>query len=428
VQHAVDVAQPGGEILVATGTFTGVNARTRNDVLATGLVTQLVYISKTVTMRGGYSIDFSSWDPIANPTTLDAQGQGRAIYITGDISPTLEGLHITNGDGTNLGGGVVGNGNVGGGIYAISATIFLRHDHISNNTAVGPLSGGGGVYVGYGVAMASDSAIISNASESGGGLALVISDAFLRNNQIISNTAQLEAGGLGFGSGSHVTILDTMIMSNTAQAGGGVYATYGSVADLGSSVVQGNRTVGGSLFDGGGGIWVGDSSSIAITNSVVRDNQATQASPGIAIRISDVRLWHTTIAGNVGGNGSGLELSGGTVALTNTILVSHALGISVTAGSSATLNGILWFDNDANTSGAGALSVTNAYTGDPAFAADGFHLTSTSAAIDKGAYAGVMTDIDGEPRLDHAPDLGADEYWLPGALRRIYLPLILRRS
>jgi hypothetical protein len=426
VQHAVDVAKPGDEILVATGAFTGVNARPRNDVLATGLVTQLVYISKTVTMRGGYSTDFSAWDPIANPTILDAQGQGRVIYITGNISPTLEGLHITNGDGTNLKGGVVLDGNAGGGLYAISATLFLRHDHVSNNTVVGSQSGGGGVYVAYGVAMVSDSAIVSNTSEAGGGLAFVISDALLRNNQIISNTAQLEAGGLGFGSGSHVTIIDTMIMSNTAQAGGGVYATYGATADLNSSIVQGNRAVGGSSSDGGGGIWVGAISSIAMTNSVVRDNQAAKASPGIVIRISDARLWHTTIAGNVGGSGSGLELSSGTAALTNTILVSHAVGISVTASSSVTLNGILWFDNGANTGGAGAFSVTNAYTANPDFAADGFHLTSASAAIDKGVYAEVTTDIDGEPRLGHTPDLGADEYWLPGALRRLYLPLILR--
>ena len=127
----------------------------------------------------------------------------------------------------------------------------------------------------------------------------------------------------------------------------------------------------------------------------------------------------------MGGSGSGLELSG-SAALTNTILVSHTFGISVTASSSATLNGVLWFDNGANTGGAGTFSVTNAYTGNPAFAADGFHLTVASAAIDKGVNAGVTTDIDGEPRLGHAPDLGADEYWPPGTPRRFYLPLILR--
>jgi hypothetical protein len=37
----------------------------------------------------------------------------------------------------------------------------------------------------------------------------------------------------------------------------------------------------------------------------------------------------------------------------------------------------------------------------------------------------VSTDIDGEPRLG-VPDLGADEHWAPGALKRVYLPVNLR--
>ncbi len=78
-------------------------------------------------------------------------------------------------------------------------------------------------------------------------------------------------------------------------------------------------------------------------------------------------------------------------------------------GSTTTLNGVLWFGNGANTDGAGLLSVTNEYTRDPAFAADGYHLTAGSAAIDRGESTGVTIDIDGEPRT-MPPDLGTDEY------------------
>jgi hypothetical protein len=69
--------------------------------------------------------------------------------------------------------------------------------------------------------------------------------------------------------------------------------------------------------------------------------------------------------------------------------------------------------------------VENEYMGDPAFAPDGFHLRSSSAAIDRGVEAGITDDIDG----DHRPygnryDLGADEWadW-----RFIYLPIISRQ-
>ena len=85
IQAAVDAANTGDIIKVAAGTYTGVSARAG--------VTQVVYISKTITIQGGYTT--TNWTtpyPITQPTTLDAQGQGRVLYITGNISPTIEGL------------------------------------------------------------------------------------------------------------------------------------------------------------------------------------------------------------------------------------------------------------------------------------------------------------------------------------------------
>jgi hypothetical protein len=89
IQYAVDQASEGDEIRVASGSYTGVSVRPRADVTTTGVVTQVVYISKTVAIRGGYTTtnNFADPpDPVANPTTLDAQKQGRVLYITGDPS------------------------------------------------------------------------------------------------------------------------------------------------------------------------------------------------------------------------------------------------------------------------------------------------------------------------------------------------------
>jgi len=97
VQYAVDKAESGDEILVATGVYTDVHPRDGS--------IQVVFISKTVTIRGGYTTtNWTTRYPITQPTTLDAQGQGRVLHITGDISPTVEGLRITGGDATELGG------------------------------------------------------------------------------------------------------------------------------------------------------------------------------------------------------------------------------------------------------------------------------------------------------------------------------------
>ena len=57
MQAAVDVAGHGDIIKVAAGTYTDVHVRPRNDITTTGVVTQMVYLTKTVSIEGGYTID-----------------------------------------------------------------------------------------------------------------------------------------------------------------------------------------------------------------------------------------------------------------------------------------------------------------------------------------------------------------------------------
>jgi hypothetical protein len=62
--------------------------------------------------------------------------------------------------------------------------------------------------------------------------------------------------------------------------------------------------------------------------------------------------------------------------------------------------------------------------GDPLFlnpAAGDYHIAPGSAAIDAGIFAGVTTDIDGDPRSITHPAIGADEL-----VKKTYLPLVLR--
>ncbi len=110
--------------------------------------------------------------------------------------------------------------------------------------------------------------------------------------------------------------------------------------------------------------------------------------------------------------------------MTNTILVSHTVGISVTEGNTATVNSVLWYSTPITISQDSATTVwvQNEHTGDPAFAADGYHLTTDSVeVIGQGVDAGVAVDIDGDPRPEN-PALGADEY---ATDFEVYLPLVL---
>jgi hypothetical protein len=367
IQAAVDAADnPDDVIKIAAGTYTDVSARLRNDVTTSGLVTQVVYISKTVSIRGGYTITNGFADPPApeaNPTTLDALGRGRVLYITGDISPTIEGLFIAGGDADGLGGSLSG-GDAGGGVFVHQARAIIINNQISDNTG---RWFGGGLYLQF------DSSLLSR------------------------NT----------------------VAHNTANEGAGVHLHH-SAAKLSSNVVTSNTA------DIGGGLLLYQSAATLI-NNIIAKNQTSATGGAVYIENSSPRLLHTTIACN--GDDSGFYVSGwggtySTVALTNTILVSHNVGLNVRAGNTVTLNGLLWYGNMVNYDGAGSITVTNEYSGNPAFVnsdAGNYHIGPESAAIDKGVSAGVTVDIDREPRMG-IPDIGADEY-----VRHVYLPLVMRQ-
>ena len=526
IQHAVDQASNRDIIEVAAGTYTDLSVRPRADVTTTGVVTQVVYISKTVTIRGGYTT--SNWvtpNPEANPTILDAQGRGRVLYITGNpslrlalrqgsgqgsvqaagsgqairtgnVQLTLEGLRIAGGDATGLGGsiveeppppqsrldGYVWDFDCGGGIYVITATVTIRDSQVASNTAAyegggmyatnatvdiagsrvssnvatslgvgssdgGGLylgnsdvtlsgntftsntayaGGGGGLYLYGGEATLDGNAFISNDAYGGGGLCLVSHAATLVGNSFISNSA-LRGGGLAVYGDDVVLDSNTIIANDASTSGGGIYLSGADDVSLDGNIVVSNT----ASHDGGGVyVWLSD---VALTNDVVADNQVILGNgSGLYVEASHLRSLHTTVARNGAGDDDGIYVSDysghySTVALTNTIVAAHMVGIVVTAGNTVTLNATLWYGNvGGNTGGAGSVSTLDDYSGDPAFAPDGYHLTLGSAAIDQGADAGVTSDVDGEPRPYQIPDLGADEYWPPGALACVYLPLVMQ--
>jgi len=471
VQYAIDQADSGAEVRVATGVYTDVHQRPRKDIASAGVVTQVVYISKTATLRGGYTT--SNWAdsyPITQPTTLDAQGQGRLLYITGNISPTLEGLRIIGGNATGLGGST--SGDSGGGVFAISATLTMRNNQVLSHTARyggglfieynsntllmgNTISGNlatnlaGGMYFRNSLGATLISNIVSNnqANEPGaggmkhqGGARFDGSDnAVLINNSIHGNFARDSCAGIEFNNSASGMLIGNNVISNSAGVPGfGGNAPGGGlcfISSNGASLI-GNTVISNSTFGNGGGLYL-QRSDITLTNNVVADNRLvawvnfTGTGSALYIAGSSPRLLHTTIARNSGGDGNGVYVtdvfsSFSDVAMTNTILVSHTAGITASAGNTATLVGVLWYSNTIDFDGTGSITVTHAYTGDPVFGVDGYHLTGASAAIDKGVHTGVNKDVDNEPRPYKSPDLGADEYWPPGTPIYTYLPVVMK--
>jgi hypothetical protein len=517
VQAAVDASASPVDVVKVAGTCSGVNHYA-------GLA-QTVYISKTITIQGGYTeTNWTTPDPLVNPTTLDANSLGRILYITGNIAPTIKGLRLTGGDADGLGGGPPGV-NTGGGIEIITATTTIQNCEIFGNTA----DFGGGLDMAFSSSTIAWNYIHDNfASAEGGGMMLYTSGATLANNIIVSNTAGTTEGGSGGGvfvrQGNGTLLAKNTIASNSAVfdpptetggEGGGLVVEYSDISiedniisgnhagtigggvfmEGGSSVFNGNRVVsntadgeGGGLFlemaditllynqvmsntagDNGGGmllasvavtltgntithnasVWDGaglrvnnstalvdrniithnsaggdggglflDMTDARLTNTVIAYNQAERGC-GLFVQGSSPHLLHTTIAGNSGGNGVGIYFNDDPqfpyshIVLTNTILVNHSIGISVTWGNSVTVNDILWDASTPITISHGVtatVEIQNQHTGDPAFAADGYHLTDSSDAIDIAIPVGVFLDIDNEPRpMRLGYDLGADE-------------------
>ena len=426
VQQAVDTATDG-DLLKIAGLCADVHARNG--------VSQVAYIGKTITIRGGYRTDFGAWDPAQYTTTLDARGAGRVLCITGDISPTVEGLTLINGDATGL-GGLSWWGDAGGGVYIITATPTISACRISGNTSP---DHGGGLYLYHSGATLTDNTIVDNTSRYGGGVSLDGSDATLTGNTISGNSG----GGLdlvssdallmgnqisgNIGNGLHLvssdaTLTDNIIASNTAGYNGGGLYLWNSDATL-----RGNTIVGNTTSQDGGGLYLCYNSDADLQNDIIADNVAGYYGGGLYVAGSSPLLRHLTLARNRGSagvyvteyNGWMGEVTYSHVAMTDTILVSHTVGVHVNSSNSAALQATLWgsgaWANGTDWGGAGTITTgTVNVRGDPVFVgpyAGNYHIQPPSAAVDAGVDAGVTSDIDGDARpYGNGYDIGADEY------------------
>ncbi len=301
VQRAVDVAQPGDEVRVAAGTYTGTMAAPAS----TGFYSATVVITKGLSaLLGGYSPDFAVRDPQANPTILSAADAPRKFVVfLGQVDTLVDGFTMTGATGacptdcveTQWGGGAV---------WVRGGAPTLSHNRIEGNRAY---YYGGGIYVSRSASpVVTANAIVSNTARyhvdgggRGGGIAVRSASAVITGNLVLSNTADVDGGGFYAGSDSSVTVARNTISYNRV-----VSPTVGRGAGIRT---DGERTVASILFNelswntvpdfGGAGLDIG--SSALVEGNHLHHNQ------GDAVLLADstqpITLTNNVIAHNTGG-------------------------------------------------------------------------------------------------------------------------------
>jgi hypothetical protein len=431
---ALNQSSHGDTIYVAQGIYTSASA-----AVAT--------VTKSITLFGGWDASLAMppvRDPEVYPTTLDGENARRVVYISGNITPTLDGFIVTRGNASSA----AADPGHGGGIYSSGANPILTNnvitDNVAHNSPVDWAYGGGICILDTpNMAIVGDSLIANNTANTahsgdGGGLAvrggngiIVSNNTFLGN--IAGSTSNGEGGGLSLYN-SPAIISGNLIQNNQAVPtgtgfGGGFYSQFGEVT-LSANIVVGNAAEFGAVT-------FQQNANVTLVNNIIAQNPAG----GVFVRGSASNplngdLVNNTIAQNgkegvyVGWYNSGYS----TLTLTNTIIVSHSIGIYVYPDINpnvVTATHTLFFGNGSDTGGS-ILSSTHAITDrDPLFvdsAGWDYHLRANSPAIDAGVSVPWLTaDIDGDLRpwpVGGHYDLGADEvYW-----RRIYLPQVLKGS
>lgn len=265
-------------------------------------------------------------------SVIDGNAAGTVLTVLPGVSLELDALTVKNGRTSGNGGGILNQGTLaaravlvlgnvavtvavsaGGGIYSTGQLTLTDSTVIGNELQ----TGGGGIYV----SGSTSSALIQGTTISGnvvhdlttdfrggGGIHVLLGDATISRSVIAGNTTDYTGGGVAVrGSGSDVQIIDTWIHGNQSRFGGGVITQASARLTISGSTISDNTATSDATAVGGG---LRAKAPVTITNSTIAGNSATSttanstAGGGIADE-SSVTLDGVTVTGNSADYGGG---------------------------------------------------------------------------------------------------------------------------
>ncbi|MBQ9964077.1 MAG: right-handed parallel beta-helix repeat-containing protein [Clostridia bacterium] len=271
---------------------------------------------------------------------------GGAIYVTRqDVSLPKRILDVRN---TSF----VNNSSKAGCVYLLpSVTAYMADVTFQNNTS---LEEAGGAITATGSTLEMDTAAFTGntSAGSGGAIAMTKSAAVTLNAITAQNNTATNTGGFLYSNGSTLKMYDSTIQNNTSTGNGGGLALYdGAVASIYNTTVQNNTAAEGN----GGGVfaYTGGTKVILHTCSVL-GNSANFGGGIYASNASVMDIYKITATDNTAKKGGFLyETTTGTTIL----LVGAAVGSNTAAeggpiiwgnskGAVLNLNKSLFVDND----------------------------------------------------------------------------------
>lgn len=232
-----------------------------------------------------------------------------------------------------------------------------------------------------------NSIITGNTAQVGGGIYASYSDVTIKDSIISGNTALLSSGGIQTDTSS-LTIIGSTLSNNTAmQNAGGIYVAGGTLT-ITSSEISGNEA------RDSGGISTLETEDIIITDTVVTGNKSSEYDAGgiRAVYAKTVRIISSSISNNeTERNGGGLFL----VNVKETFIVDCTISDNKAAsggGICALDSGEITLINTAicNNTAANAGGIVMTYTGDLPTVASKFFLTDCKISGNTSSHGTLL--------------------------------------
>ncbi len=232
-----------------------------------------------------------------NLITLDGSLGVRHFFVGNGVTLILQKIKLRNGD--PLAGG--------GAIEINESTVILSEVEISNNYAS---TVGGAIYCfGASAGLAINNSLIANnsAATSGGGLYNDGCPVNISGSTFLHNTSTNAGGGIYNAALGTIDMGGTLLQDNEAMDGPGLYNATGATANLAGADFYSNS--------GGYGGGVENSGTLAITDSLFRNNSVTGSGGGLWNLGGSATITRTTFRQNQAYEGAGINSYGSHLAL-----------------------------------------------------------------------------------------------------------------